>query len=139
MHLRPFILLGICLALIFKVKQIAQKVRAGEISKVFSRSAIPRAEVLPNRYRLTLQDTTDFTKDISGIVNTRFVCSNGSRPPKLFKKRAQEVSPWHDRRDHSKQSANCACSFLWRGTWGSASEQLGVKCRKSYDFEICAR
>src|SRR5437016_12013207 len=32
-------------------------------------TAIPRREVLPNRYRLTLQDTTDFTKDISGIVN----------------------------------------------------------------------
>src|SRR6266478_3260167 len=32
-------------------------------------TAIPRGEVLPNRYRLTLQDTTDFTKDISGIVN----------------------------------------------------------------------
>src|SRR5438046_7884179 len=32
-------------------------------------TAIPRREALPNRYRLTLQDTTDFTKDISGIVN----------------------------------------------------------------------
>src|SRR5207245_6033519 len=32
-------------------------------------TAIPRGEVLPNRFRLTLQDTTDFTKDIYGIVN----------------------------------------------------------------------
>src|SRR6202035_1662073 len=32
-------------------------------------TAIKRPALDPNRYRVTLQDTTDFTKDISGIVN----------------------------------------------------------------------